>query len=91
MTTARDLTLDSARSTATRSAVLDAWTLARGEGTTAARTLGVSRARLYREIQRLDLWPSLDALATAHGWQRRGGAERNGVRKSIRSAAKPRH
>lgn len=49
--------------------ILDAIRKAKGNRTEAREALGISHRQLYREIDRLNLWPKIDALHAEKGWE----------------------
>jgi transcriptional regulator with GAF, ATPase, and Fis domain len=54
-----------------RKQILDALTAARGDRSRAAKALGLKTARtLYRWIERLDMWPTVDALIAERGFDK---------------------
>jgi transcriptional regulator with GAF, ATPase, and Fis domain len=56
---------------AARKRILDALTAARGDRSRAARALGLATPRtLYRWIERLSMWPEVDALINERGFDK---------------------
>jgi DNA-binding NtrC family response regulator len=56
--------------------ILDAIRRANGNRTEAREALGLTHRQLYREIDRLALWPRIDALQKEKGWEPPAGPPR---------------
>lgn len=56
--------------------LLDAFRKAKGNRTEAREALGLTHRQLYREIERLELWPKIDALHAEKGWEAAPGPPR---------------
>lgn len=59
--------------------ILDAIRKAKGHRTEAREALGLSHRQFYREIERLHLWPAIEALHVEHGWDAPAGPPRRDV------------